>query len=49
MANEGYQVELWADFRLFEFNSEGPKGKIRKNHSIHRNQYKKLFQSWLWR
>lgn len=30
MIDERYIVEFGADFRVFEFNSEGPKGEIRK-------------------
>jgi hypothetical protein len=30
MIDERYFVEFGADFRVFEFDSEGPKGKIRK-------------------
>ncbi len=30
MIEERYIIEFGADFRVFEFDSEGPKGKIRK-------------------
>jgi hypothetical protein len=30
MIEDKYHVEFGADFRVFEFDSEGPKGKIRK-------------------
>ena len=30
MIDERYIVEFGADFRVFEFDSEGPKGKVRK-------------------
>ena len=30
MIDERYFVEFGADFRVFEFDSEGPKGKVRK-------------------
>lgn len=30
MIDERYNVEFGADFRVFEFDSEGPKGKVRK-------------------
>lgn len=30
MIEERYTIEFGADFRVFEFDSEGPKGKVRK-------------------
>jgi len=30
MVEDKYHVEYGADFRVFEFDSEGPNGKIRK-------------------
>jgi hypothetical protein len=30
MIDERYIIEFGADFRVFEFDSEGPKGKVRK-------------------
>lgn len=30
MIEDKYHVEFGAEFRVFEFDSEGPKGKIRK-------------------
>lgn len=30
MIDDRYMVEFGADFRVFEFDSEGPKGKVRK-------------------